>query len=295
MINKKKFKLYVKNVLYSSKVFMKIYSKYTKRVRNKYYWKLYRLPLFEIKRLFRRWGIASKEYKQIREYKNMHKGERCFIVATGPSLQVEDVTLLKDEITFGMNSLCKLFEKLEWESTYFVMEDYGTFCELFPYLKEMNNTTFFYGDIWFKKRQIRQMKCKTQKFPRYYEDHAYESDDLHTDFSLDIYDRVYEAYTVTAVALQIAAYMGFSNIYLLGVDCDYSSEKREDCYMPGLEHGGEYKERIYMEKKMICAYNAVKKRLENSETKVFNASRGGKLEVFPRVDFDLIIGEKRAK
>ena len=50
-------------------------------------------------------GIENQKYNEIRKIENLHKGKRCFTVATGPSLRIEDVEKLNGEITFGMNSL----------------------------------------------------------------------------------------------------------------------------------------------------------------------------------------------
>ena len=46
--------------------------------------------------------------------KNTHVGERCFVVATGPSLTFEDLNALKDEFCFGMNSCVLALDKTEW-------------------------------------------------------------------------------------------------------------------------------------------------------------------------------------
>ena len=54
----------------------------------------------------RKMGVRWKKYEWLKQYKNKYDGKRCFIVATGPSLTVEDLSLLKNEITFGMNSIC---------------------------------------------------------------------------------------------------------------------------------------------------------------------------------------------
>ena len=49
----------------------------------------------------RKMGVRWKKYEWLKQYKNKYDGKRCFIVATGPSLTVEDLSLLKNEITFG--------------------------------------------------------------------------------------------------------------------------------------------------------------------------------------------------
>ena len=99
-------------------------------------------------------------------------------------------------------------------------------------------------------------------------------------------------------AAQIAAYMGFSEIYLIGVDHhfrisrnnageivvdntvkDYFSEKynedKDKLYIPNTE-------------KSTLTYVAMKNHCEKRDIRVFNATRGGKLEVFQRVDFDTL-------
>ena len=66
-------------------------------------------------------------YSQIAQFKDLHKGERCFILATGPSLTAQDVQKLEHEFTFGMNSICLLFDALGWETTYYGIQYYGVY------------------------------------------------------------------------------------------------------------------------------------------------------------------------
>ena len=53
--------------------------------------------------------------RKLQKLKNIHKGERCFIVANGPSLTSGDLNMLYNnkEITFGMNRIYKFFEKTQ--------------------------------------------------------------------------------------------------------------------------------------------------------------------------------------
>lgn len=59
-----------------------------------------------------------EKYEWLKQYKNKYDGKRCFIVATGPSLTVEDLSLLKNEITFGMNSICMSSKLTDWIPTF---------------------------------------------------------------------------------------------------------------------------------------------------------------------------------
>lgn len=55
----------------------------------------------------------SKYGKKLREIKNSHKGERCFVVANGPSLTSEDLEKIyqNNEYSFGMNRIYKMFDQ----------------------------------------------------------------------------------------------------------------------------------------------------------------------------------------
>ena len=51
--------------------------------------------------------------------RNIHRGERCFIIGNGPSLKNTDLAKLKDEYTFGMNRIYLMFPELGFTTTYF--------------------------------------------------------------------------------------------------------------------------------------------------------------------------------
>lgn len=84
----------------------------------------------EISSYIRVIGIGNKRYKNIRKFKNIHAGERCFIVATGPSLTYEDLDKIKNEITFGVNSICLSYDKTDFRPTYFGVVDYDVYQKL---------------------------------------------------------------------------------------------------------------------------------------------------------------------
>ena len=71
----------------------------------------------------RKMGVRWKKYEWLKQYKNKYDGKRCFIVATGPSLTVEDLSLLKNEITFGMNSICMSSKLTDWIPPLFGVQD----------------------------------------------------------------------------------------------------------------------------------------------------------------------------
>ena len=101
---------------------------------------------------------------------------------------------------------------------------------------------------------------------------------------------VYEGYTVAFVALQMAAYLGFEEIYLVGVDCNYSKDQARQHFVNSGYYATNY---ATIGNEMIFAYGEAKKALDARGIKVYNATRGGMLEIFPRVDLDEVLLEKR--
>ena len=110
-------------------------------------------------------------------------------------------------------------------------------------------------------------------------------------FTDDFSKGSYAGMTVTYDGcLQLAAFMGFSEIYLIGMDCsnygtatvhfsdDYEGDEKGS--IPG-----------YLQvEKIILAYQSARNYADSHGFKIFNATRGGKLEVFQRVDFDSLFG-----
>jgi len=49
--------------------------------------------------------------KVFKDYKDIHKGKRVFLVANGPSLAETNLNLLENEISFAMNRIPLIYEK----------------------------------------------------------------------------------------------------------------------------------------------------------------------------------------
>ena len=79
---------------------------------------------------------VRNEYDYLKKYQNIHKGEKCFIVATGPSLTQSDIELVKDKYTIGVNGLCLKFEEMNWKTSYFCISDEKAYNNLHHVLEE---------------------------------------------------------------------------------------------------------------------------------------------------------------
>ena len=112
----------------------------------------------------------------------------------------------------------------------------------------------------------------------------------------DFSDICYLGGTVINVCIQMAFYMGFKEIFLLGVDCDYSAASKKcvpyftDKYNDKLNMAGILTPQdtifpIGCEESLI-EYQLEREYADMNGIKIFNATRGGKLDAFERVNFD---------
>lgn len=238
--------------------------------------------------------------ERIKKCYNIHKNKRCFIVGNGPSLVLDDLNKIKHEITFGCNGIYGLYEKTEWRPTYYCATDPGGCRLYYNDLKIANLLTtgskLLFSPIlsdafYYRNKYNNLILFKT----------AVPLDWNHPVFSKDISKEIFVSGTVTYAMLQIAVYMGFAEIYLLGIDFSFSverNEKGEIKIQSFINHPKEIEEAIEPVKKVygyefiadidkqLHGYQAAKQYSDAHGIKIFNATRGGKLEVFPRVDFD---------
>jgi hypothetical protein len=94
--------------------------------------------------------------------KNIHLGERCFILGTGPSLKAINLEKLKNEITFGVNFLARMKDYSRINCKYYCLYDedfYGKYLDYTESLINNNeNTIYFVRD---KALKIFKKKYKT--------------------------------------------------------------------------------------------------------------------------------------
>jgi len=249
--------------------------------------------------LLRRRGIIEfKKYANVKKLKNKHDGERCFIVCTGPSLTVEDVDILKDEICFGINSITNIFGSTAWRPKYYAVANHKLLCnQLAEIYKEEGLFCILYSNST-KHMKITDKEVLYQypilNFVLKKNEFKLSKKDEYI-FSDDIYAGVTGGGTTTNAILQVAAYMGFKEIYLIGADCDFCGDQK---YFRSGGSDGDYavkytdEKAISAEERSIIGFIKAKEYADSHDFKIYNATRGGKLEVFTRVDLDEVLGLK---
>lgn len=262
-------------------------------IRNKIYkipllYKLCRLAVDIINKLYyilqdnRRKLVSLKKSKKV-------KNKRCFIIGNGPSLKSEDLDMLVNEDCFAMNYIFKIFDKTKWRPTYYLAQDaYGVPFEL---IKEAELNNIMLGSYYCRKKGF------TDNSYCYYNRYAPFSKKIR--FSSNAQKEVFDSNTVTYSAIQIAVYLGYQEIYLLGMDTDFSmiidtdgnlvykGDKSNHFYEDSSQ-----KNIIYNETAILKGYMTTREYCDKHNVKIFNATRGGKLEIFERIDFDTLVKNK---
>jgi hypothetical protein len=226
--------------------------------------------------------------------KNTHTG-RCFIVGNGPSLTVEDLETLKNEVTFASNRIYGIFPKTNWRPTYYVSQDFNVLNEIKDNLFDVSNQCsmmILSGNI------MRVYPCKLKKKDNV--KFVYMDKQENIPFDIDVINGIHNVINVTYTMIELALFMGFEEIYLIGVDNSYvikQNEKGETVIDDISSHFAgmaplNYETKVIINSnggyrdKSTEAYYDIAKYLQGRKQNVFNATRGGKLEVFQRVNFD---------
>lgn len=245
-------------------------------------------------------------HKKIKNFKGKYVGKRCFIIGNGPSLTPEDLNLIKDEISFAANTIFKIFPRTEWRPTFYCVQDNNVLKEIAS--ECVSESTFNNCEASFVRMYSSHIITGTGirlKNLIYIPIISKKTSRYSAPFSKAADKYVYDGSMVTYLALQLAVYMGFSEIYLLGMDHNFpysynregklvtndvnkavhfweSAEENKD-QSRILLHANyqEFAENSYREAKEFCE--------KDGSITIYNATRGGKLEVFERVDLEKVV------
>lgn len=218
---------------------------------------------------------------EIAKFNHVHEGESCFIIGNGPSLRIADLELLQEKkiVSFGSNGLFNIFDKTDWRPDYYMVID-GLF-----YKNNKETIQNQVNVIKFLPILLGDIALDDSK-SFYYTVKNYITNDALFEFSDDASQYICSGKTVTYALLQMACYMGFKTIYLLGVD--WTGGKGS-----GIARGHFYKDNLtktsvsydLIDQERI-AYESAFAYAKNHGVEIYNATRGGELEIFDRISFD---------
>jgi len=229
------------------------------------------------------WAESTHRLKQL---ENVHTDQRCFIIGNGPSLRQTDLSRLRGEYTFGLNRIYLLFPELGFSTTYLVSVNDLVLEQCAAEMQSLAVPKFL---SWRARRWFRTDPKVT------YLDSDFTGEE---NFCPKITGRIFEGFTVTYVALQLAYYMGFSEAILVGVDHNFVtqgtanqaivSQGDDPNHFAPNYFGKGFKWQLPDLAGSERAYVLARDAYSRAGRRILDATIGGKLNIFPKVGYETL-------
>jgi len=217
----------------------------------------------------------------VADLKDIHKGERCFIIGTGPSLNKTNLSLLKDETCFGVSGLYRGYDKFNINCQYYAVSDTTAWKRYGKDILNLDLDTI----IFISSEIVNDFGLPNRK-------NCFEIKDIgsmwvHKRFSKDISIGAFNGDNVVIdICLQACFYLGFKKVYLVGCDCDFDGKHHFDEIKNIVGSGPRG---IWW--KVFASYEVCKNTYESDGREIINVTPDSKLEIFKRKRLEDIIAK----
>lgn len=233
----------------------------------------------------------TENERRINSFYNAYRGHRAFLIGNGPSLNDCDLSLLRNEITIGVNSIFFKIEELGGLPTHFVVEDNFVAedrCEQINALKGTNKWFGNYLRYCLEGDDVNWLNVRMR----------YDDYNGFPYFSKDAAREVWTGGSVTYICMQLAFFFGVKDLYLIGFDHHYVVP--EETKIEGFAYtslvddpnhfdpsyfGKGYRWHAPMTERMELGYRRAGKVFDQFGRRIYNATVGGRLDVFERVEY----------
>lgn len=233
---------------------------------------------------FHPWRMDS--IRKLEALRDSHQGERCVIIGNGPSLKNTDLSKLKKVFTIGMNRFYMAFPDLGFTTSILLTVNDLVIEQCADDLRKLPIPTFV---SWRGRKHIQPAPNLHYLYTSY----------IKPRFSGDATGRLWEGATVTFVAMQLAYFMGFKQAILIGVDHNFTTKGTPNTTVvsagddPNHFHPGYFGQGFRWQLPDLdtseIAYHMAKEAYGKDGREILDATVGGKLTVFPKVDYDSIM------
>jgi hypothetical protein len=173
------------------------------------------------------WGSSSDTFRRQKEYFeqlnnadglaslfDLHKGKRAFVLGNGPSLKIDDLNLLQNEITFASNKIYLAFNETSYRPTYWTICDALVAENCFD---EIRTLKLIKIGAWSTKSYLKGIDSMFfSNAPR----------GINRDiYTWDLVKGIYAGHSVVNFSLKLAYWMGIREIYVIGVDFKFTVPK----------------------------------------------------------------------
>jgi hypothetical protein len=224
--------------------------------------------------------------RRLNELRNTHIGEKCVIIGNGPSLKNTDLSLLKKVYTIGMNRFYMAFSDLGFTTSCLLTVNDLVIEQCAEDLRALTIPVFV---SWRSHRWV-----KPSPNLHY----------LHTSYTLPRFSgnasgRLWEGATVTFVAMQLAYFLGFKQVILIGVDHSFTTQGTPNTTVvstgddPNHFHPGYFGKGFRWQLPDLqtseIAYVMAREAYKKDGREILDATVDGKLTVFPKAKLESLI------
>jgi hypothetical protein len=241
----------------------------------------------------------TENEKKLASFKDKYKSKRCFIIGNGPSLNKLDLTKLKGEYTFGVNAIYLNYEKMKFHPTFYVVEDNLVAEDRGTEINQYKGPQYKFFGTYLNYTLNKDENTMYMNVLRNYADQK-----NFPMFSDNCVRYLGVGGSVTYLCLQLAYYMGFEEVYMVGFDHNYkipenavitnrrntgfdilSTEDDPNHFSP--EYFGKgYRWHDPNVDRMEVGFRKARGFYEQNGRKIYNATAGGHLEAFERKDYN---------
>lgn len=236
--------------------------------------------------------MGNNSLERLRSLKGHYTGKRCFIVGNGPSLKEMDLTLLNNEYGIVFNGAFELRDYFKSDRLFHAVEDRLVLEDHQLAINNLPGNVFLPSDL---SHLVTSENPIITEFHRGYPEARKDWPPL-LDVSSE-YPIFYWGGTVAYYGLQLAMWLGFSEIYFIGMDLTYtipksvkkkgsvliSTEDDPNHYKPGY-FGAGLRWHVPRPDRMLLAFEQVSLK-DVGSIRIYNAGIEGNLNCFPRVVF----------
>lgn len=217
-------------------------------------------------------GMEAANSQQLSAYKDKLKGQRCFILGNNSS-KLDELNVLMNERTIACDSFCDFFSRTPQRPSYYLLTEMNSY---------LGNGKYIEGMECFVNADIKVFEDKFKKAPTYL-------NPLGNGLvnGIPTFGAMQSSYDTAKVLplyemLQLAIYMGFSEIYIYGfdgvfdleIDGDGVARKPAEDTVPGFPD------------KAKQALDRVRAFADGNNIKIFSMCETSGLSMFDKVKFE---------
>lgn len=225
---------------------------------------------------------------QVRSFAGRHRGETCAIIGNGPSLKQTPLELLSGVSVFSLNRLYLMFDQLAFLPSYHVVVNRHVVSQCAGELKALDLPVF---TTLSNLGDLQGGSATTFAFP---------------SISGPRFDEtplmgLWEGGTVTYVAMQLAYFMGFEKVLLVGVDHSFSTKGPANQLVESSGDDANHFDPRYFGKgfkwqlpdlnSSEIAYSLARASYQAAGREIVDCTVGGKLDVFRKSSLEDELGD----